>query len=91
MYLCSICESRIGVYKCINCGRVVCREDYVLDKKICRVCDESMCRICGKYLSINKCIICGRSCCEECLVQLTPVQYICKDCFNKYKKGLKYE
>ncbi|MEM0380344.1 MAG: hypothetical protein QXX35_05360 [Desulfurococcaceae archaeon] len=85
MNLCSICESKQSVFKCSICGRNVCEKDFDLDKKICRICCETLCKICNKYLSIDKCSICGRNGCEKCLIKITPFQYICIDCYRKMK------
>ncbi len=85
---CSICGVKEAVYKCRVCGRTVCRDDYVLEKGICRVCEETMCQICGNNLSIGYCRVCGRLGCEDCLVQVSPVSYICRECLSKEREKM---
>ena len=81
MTLCEICESREATKVCKICGRHVCSQ-HINSNGICSVCQETLCERCGKYLSIGYCKICGRYLCEDCLIQISPVEYVCKDCFN---------
>ncbi len=88
--LCSICEEKEAKYRCRICGRPVCEDDYVAEKGICRVCEETLCEICGKYPSIGYCMVCGRMGCEDCLVQVSMVSYICIDCYRKERGGSRH-
>ncbi|WP_244372465.1 hypothetical protein [Staphylothermus marinus] len=83
MKVCDICESKPAKYKCPVCGRYVCEDDFDFNKGVCKVCSETMCEICGKYPSIGYCMICGRNGCEDCLIQVTPVSYVCKECIRQ--------
>lgn len=87
---CSICEVKPGKYVCSICGRRVCEDDYVFEKKICIICAETLCEICGKYPSIGYCSSCGRLGCEDCLVQINLVSYKCRYCLRK-KEGKGFE
>ncbi|MEM4769301.1 MAG: hypothetical protein QW205_00430, partial [Desulfurococcaceae archaeon] len=50
---------------------------------MCVVCRDLLCKICKSYLSIGVCKYCGRLGCEMCLIQATPVEYICVECYRK--------
>ncbi|MCY0868096.1 MAG: hypothetical protein OWQ48_02545 [Desulfurococcus sp.] len=80
---CEICGEKEAVYKCRLCGRAVCSDDYDHEKNLCSICSEALCEICGRQLSISYCKICGRIGCEDCLIQVTPVEYVCRDCALK--------
>lgn len=64
------------------CGRIVCSKDYIKSRELCLVCINAMCQICGRYLSIGYCMVCGRIGCEDCLVQVSTVAYVCRDCLR---------
>jgi len=81
--LCDICGMKPAKYECRLCGRKVCEEDYDHEKKLCKVCSSALCEICGKNLSIGYCMVCGRSGCEDCLIQVSTVSYVCKECIRK--------
>ncbi|MEM1628001.1 MAG: zinc finger HIT domain-containing protein [Desulfurococcaceae archaeon] len=85
MHLCEICGEREAIYKCKLCGRRTCSIDFNLGKGICNVCDDALCNICGNALSIGYCKICGRIGCEDCLIQVSLVEYVCKNCFKALK------
>ncbi len=82
--LCEICGEVEAKYTCRLCGRRVCSKHFNSNRGICSVCEMSLCEICGEYLSISYCPICGRLGCSDCLIQLTPVVRVCRDCLNKY-------
>ncbi len=84
MAKCEICGEREALYKCRLCGRLVCPLHFNKKKGICSVCEMALCEICGRNLSIGYCPICGRLGCSDCLVQITPVVRVCKDCLAKY-------
>ncbi|MDD5178245.1 MAG: hypothetical protein PHT54_03130 [Candidatus Nanoarchaeia archaeon] len=35
---CRLCSEKIGAFTCIKCGRLVCRNCYVSEKKLCKEC-----------------------------------------------------
>ncbi|WP_048058945.1 hypothetical protein [Desulfurococcus amylolyticus] len=88
---CEICGEKEALYKCNLCGRRVCEDDFDSAKKTCKICSEALCEICGQQLSIGYCKHCGRIGCEDCLIQVSPVEYICKDCAAKYHLKLKID
>ncbi|WP_440059191.1 hypothetical protein ACSU1N_05230 [Thermogladius sp. 4427co] len=89
MRTCDICGMKEGRYKCPVCGRFVCEDDFDFEKNMCIACASARCEICGKNLAIGYCRICGRIGCEECLVEESPVSYICIDCARKFGIGIK--
>lgn len=84
---CEICEEKISFFKCNVCERHVCHDDYLMDKKICKVCEMSLCMICKSNLSIGSCEYCGRIICEDCTQYFDGARRICKEC---YRKGMTY-
>ncbi|MDD5254136.1 MAG: B-box zinc finger protein [Candidatus Nanoarchaeia archaeon] len=36
--ICQVCSKKPAEFSCINCGRVVCRNCYILSKKTCKGC-----------------------------------------------------
>ena len=81
--LCEICGLKLAEYVCRICGRRVCRDDYDVEKGVCSICRDTMCEICGRYPAISYCMVCGRIGCEDCLIQVTPVSYVCKECVRR--------
>ena len=88
---CSICGVKPAKYKCKRCGRHVCEDDYDPETGLCSVCLETNCEICGRYPAIGYCMVCGRIGCEDCLVQVSTVSYVCKDCIRsgRYRLNVK--
>ncbi|ADG91327.1 hypothetical protein Tagg_1058 [Thermosphaera aggregans DSM 11486] len=85
---CEICMVNDAVHTCRLCGRKVCGEDFEGDRGICKACSLTLCEFCGKQLSVGYCIVCGRLGCEDCMIQISNVAYMCKECFSK-NKGVK--
>ncbi|MFZ8783336.1 MAG: hypothetical protein ACO2OR_05065 [Desulfurococcaceae archaeon] len=79
---CEICHSKPAVYKCRVCGRRVCSDDYDVSDGVCSACSVTLCKVCRRNLSIATCSDCGRHCCEDCLVEISPLEYICIVCFK---------
>lgn len=91
---CEICEVEFTKHRCPLCGRLVCDVHFNPKKRMCRICEMALCELCSKALAVSYCPICGRLGCSDCLVQLTPVVRVCKDCIakhgvNKVKEMLK--
>lgn len=82
---CEICEINPSITRCRICERNVCKLDYDANSNVCISCKSAMCNICGKYLSIGVCKYCGRHACEDCLIELSLVEYICIECYEKMK------
>ncbi|MGB9827281.1 hypothetical protein IMZ38_03125 [Thermosphaera chiliense] len=82
---CEICMVNDAVYTCRLCGRRVCRQDFDDQRGICKVCSLTLCELCGKQLSVGYCVVCGRLGCEDCMIQVSNVAYICRDCFARNK------
>ncbi|MEM0326020.1 MAG: hypothetical protein QW123_02240 [Desulfurococcaceae archaeon] len=80
---CEVCGEKLGKYRCRMCSRVVCEDHYEASNDMCVVCRDLLCKICKSYLSIGVCKYCGRLGCEMCLIQATPVEYICVECYRK--------
>ncbi len=89
MVMCSICGFKEAKFKCRLCGRWACEDDYDEETGLCSICLSTRCEICGKYPAIGYCMICGRIGCEDCLVQVTTVSYVCKECLAQGKYVLK--
>jgi len=81
--LCEVCERNEAKYACKLCGRKVCSK-HIDSDGICSICKLTLCERCHKYHAIGYCKICGRVLCEDCLVQVSPVEYVCIDCYTKY-------
>lgn len=80
MTLCDVCGLKEAKYKCRECGREVCEDDYDPETGLCSICRETRCEICGRRPAIGYCMVCGRIGCEECLVQVSLVSYVCRSC-----------
>lgn len=91
MVKCVICGINDALYKCRLCGRMVCSKDYDHVIGLCSICKTTRCEICGRYPSIGYCLVCGRVGCEDCLIQVTLVSYVCRECVRKglYELGVK--
>ena len=83
--LCEICGEKPGFYKCRLCGRIVCKECYDTEKKMCIICRDSICEICLEKLSIDTCILCGRRICRDCMVEIDYARRVCIECYRRYK------
>ncbi len=81
--VCDICGEPGAHHVCKRCGRRVCDLDYDENTGLCRICLETNCEICSKYPAIGYCMVCGRIGCEDCLVQISMVAYVCKECIRK--------
>ena len=77
---CEICEEEVNkLYKCSICGRLVCINDFLVEKRICKVCNMTLCDICNEYLAVGVCKYCGRLICEKCSIEV-GVERICLRC-----------
>ncbi len=85
---CEVCGENPGLYKCRLCGRIVCRECYDINNKLCIICKEALCEVCGKNLSIDACVMCGRRICRECMVEIDYARRVCIECYKRYKDEL---
>ena len=85
MMKCEICDTIISKYfRCKLCGRIVCSDDYIHNKKICVVCYETLCEICKSQLSIGYCKYCGKLVCRDCSVD-EGAALICYNCKARQK------
>lgn len=75
---CEVCGAP-AEFECKRCGRKVCTDDYIKEKGICAVCEETLCRLCGRRLAVGYCAICGRLVCKECSIKRGRA-LICRDC-----------
>lgn len=89
MVECTICGFKKARFKCKLCSRQVCEDDYDKETGLCSVCLSTRCEICSKHLAIGYCMICGRIGCENCLLQVTTVSYVCRECLAQEKYLLK--
>lgn len=80
---CEVCGEKPVKYKCEVCTRRVCEEHYLVERGMCVICENTLCRICRSYLSIGICKYCGRLGCEKCLIQITPIEYVCVECYRR--------
>uniref|UniRef100_A0A7C2FPT0 B box-type domain-containing protein n=1 Tax=Thermosphaera aggregans TaxID=54254 RepID=A0A7C2FPT0_9CREN len=80
---CEVCLVNDALYTCRLCGRAVCGEDFNVQHGVCKVCSLTLCELCGRQLSVGYCVVCGRLGCEDCMVQVSNVAYICRECFSK--------
>ena len=83
---CEICEEEVKkLYKCSLCNRLVCAKDFIPERRICKICGDTLCDLCKKYLSIGICKFCGRLICENCSIE-KGVERICLECLKRERR-----